>query len=127
MKKIIITWFLCLLLCLIPTTSFAKKKIYVQGHTSSYPSGPRRDAIWEFWTVDVDQDSCELCITFTDNVCNLVLSLTKNGVTYEEDELDAITGQTVIYNLDNYEIGDYDLTIEEDGIIVAIYTITIEE
>ncbi len=127
MKKIIIALISCMVLSFIPTTLYAKKKIYVQSNTSSYPSGPRRGTVWEFFTVDVDQDSCELFITFTDEVSDLVLTLTGNGVTYEEDELDAVSGQTVIYCLENYDIGDYELTVEVDGSIVDLFTITIEE
>lgn len=78
-------------------------------------------------TVNVNQDSCQLCITFIDDVPDCVLSLTKSGVTYEEDELDAVSGQTIIYDMANYEIGEYSLTIEVDGIIIAVYTVIVEE
>lgn len=127
MKKIIIALISCMVLSLVPSTSYAKKKIYIECPTSSNPSGPRRGTVWDFLTVDVNQDSCELYITFTDDVSDLVLTLTGNGVTYEEDELDAVLGQTVIYGLENYDIGDYELTIEVDGSVVVLYTITIEE
>ncbi len=127
MRKISVTLFLFMLLCLMPTTSFAKKKIYVQGHNSSYSSGPRREPICEFLTIDVDQDSCELCITFTNDTNNIILSLTKNEVIYEEDELDAVTGQTVTYYLGNNEVGEYDLTIEVNGTVASVYTVIIEE
>lgn len=55
------------------------------------------------------------------------LSLTKNGVTYEEDELDAVTGQTVVYDFENYETGEYYLTIEVGGNVVTVLTVIIEE
>ncbi len=127
MKKIIIALFSCLVLVHIPTTVFAEKKIYVESQTTSDPSGPRRGTELNFLTLEVNLETCELCFTFIDNVSNVGLTLTTNGVTYEEDELNAVIGQTVIYDLEDYEIGDYDLTIEVDGIVVAIYTVTIEE
>ena len=127
MKKFIIALISCLVLAHVPVTSYAGKKIYIGSQTSSDPSGPRRDVVLNFLTIDVGQDSCELCITFLDNVNDLGLSLTKNGVTYEEDELDAVTGQTVVYDFENYETGEYYLTIEVGGNVVTVITVIIEE
>ncbi len=127
MKKVIITLISFLVLAYMPTASFAKKTIYIGNQTSSEPSGPRRGAEIDFLTVDVDQESCELIITLTDDVQNLELYLTKNGVTYEEDELDGVSGQTMIYNLENYETGEYTLTIEVDNVIISMISVILEE
>lgn len=81
----------------------------------------------DFLTVEVNQDSCQLCITFSEDVPDCVLSLTKNSETYEEDELDAVSGQTIVYDLVNYDVGEYTLTIEVDGTIIAIIAVIIEE
>lgn len=61
MKKIIIALISCMVLSFIPTTLYAKKKIYVQSNTSSYPSGPRRGTVWEFFTIDVDHRYWPIC------------------------------------------------------------------
>ena len=127
MKKVFFALISCLVLAYMPATSYAEKKIYIGNHNSSDPSGPQRDVVLDFLTIDVNQDSCELCITFLDDVTDLGLYLTKNGVTYEEDELDVLTGQTVVYELENYSVGEYDLTIEVGGNIVAIFTVSIVE
>lgn len=127
MKKVIIALISCLVLAYVPATSYAEKKIYVGCPTGSDPTGPRRGVTMDFLTIDVDQDSCELCITFLDDVNDVGLFLTRNGVTYEEDELDVVTGQTVVYDLEDYSVGEYDLTIEVGGIVVAVISVIIEE
>lgn len=127
MKRIIIALISCLVLACMPFTSFAQKKIYIGNSTSSRPSGPKRGPVLDFLTIEVNQDSCQLCITFSDDVPDCVLTLTKNGETYEENGLDAVSSHTIIYDLANYDIGEYDLTIEVDGTIIAIFTVIIEE
>ena len=127
MKKVIFALISCLVLAYMPVASYAEKKIYIGSQIGADDSGPRRDVVLDFLTIDVNQDSCELCITFLDDVTDLGLYLTKNGVTYEEDELDVLTGQTVVYELENYSVGEYDLTIEVGGNIVAIFTVSIVE
>jgi len=127
MKKFLFAFISCLVLAYVPITSFAGKKIYIGNQTSSEPSGPRRSATWDFFTIEVDQDSCNLCITFLDDVTDVGLYMTKNRVTYEEDELDVVTGQTVVYELENYSVGEYDFTIEVDGNVIEIITVIIEE
>ncbi len=127
MKRIIIALVSCLLLACMPFTSFAQKTIYIGNSTSSRPSGPKRGPVLDFLTVEVNQDSCQLCITFSEDVPDCVLSLTKNSETYEEDELDAVSGQTIVYDLVNYDVGEYTLTIEVDGTIIAIIAVIIEE
>ena len=127
MKKVIFALISCLVLAYMPVASYAEKKIYIGSQIGADDSGPRRDVVLDFLTLDVNQDSCELCITFLDDVTDLGLYLTKNGVTYEEDELDVLIGQTVVYELENYSVGEYDLTIEVGGNIVAIFTVSIVE
>ncbi len=55
------------------------------------------------------------------------LYLTSNGTIYEEDEFDGVSGQMIIYNLEDYEIGAYTLTIEVDNTTIAVINIIIEE
>ena len=127
MKRLIVALISCMVLAMVPATTFAKKKIYIGSPTSSYPSGPRRGSDVGILTVDVSQESCELYITFIDDAPNLELHLTSNGVTYEEDELDAVSGQTISFDFDDYETGEYTLTIETNSTTIAIITIIIEE
>ena len=46
---------------------------------------------------------------------------------WKKDALDVLKGQTVVYEFENYSVGEYDLTIEVGGNTVAIITIIIEE
>ena len=78
-------------------------------------------------TTDVNQESCELNITLNYNVPDMRLYLTSNGTIYEEDEFDGVSGQMIIYNLEDYEIGAYTLTIEVDNTTIAVINIIIEE
>ena len=116
-----------MVLAYVPATSYAEKKIYVESQTSSDNSGPKRDVLMDILSIEAYQDSCELCITLLDDVTDLSLCLTKNGVTYEEDELDAVTGQTIVYYMENYDTGEYELTIEVGGIVVANIAIYLVE
>ena len=127
MKKVIFAMILCMVLAYVPATSYAEKKIYVESQTSSDSSGPKRDVLMDILSIEAYQDSCELCITLLDDVTDLSLCLTKNGVTYEEDELDAVTGQTIVYYMENYDTGEYELTIEVGGIVVANIAIYLVE
>lgn len=127
MKKFFIVLISCMVLAVVPATSYAKKKIYVGSPTSSYPSGPRRGSGSDILTLDIDEDSCALYITFTENVPDLTLSITSNGITYEEDTVNAVNGQTLTYYLDSYDEGDYELTVEVENTVVSIYTVTITD
>ncbi len=130
MKKVIFAMISCMVLAYVPAISYAEKKIYVESQTGSDPSGPKRGDVLnvlDILSIEAYQDSCELCITLLDDVTDLSLCLTKNGVTYEEDELEAVTGQTIVYDLGNYDTGEYNLTIEVDGVVVASIAIYLVE
>ena len=125
MKKIIFTFISCLMLACIPMISYADKKIYVDHDTTSDPSGPKRGTETDIVTVGVNEVTCELSVTCNDNVPGLHVTLTKNGITYEEDTVNAVNGQTLVYNLGGYDNGVYELTIEAGGSVISVYTVTI--
>lgn len=125
MKKVIITLISCLVLAYLPTTSYAEKKIYIENQTGSDPSGPRRDSGTSIVTIGVDEENCELYVTCNDSLSGLHVTLTANGITYEEDMLNAVMGQTLTYYLDSYNSGIYELTIEVGGDTIAAFNVTI--
>lgn len=125
MKKIILTFISCLMLACIPMSSYAEKKIYVDHDTTSDPSGPKRGPETDIVTISVNEGDCELYVTCNDNVSGLHVTLARNGITYEEDMVNAVNGQTFVYYLSGYDNGAYELTIEEGGTVVSIYTVTI--
>ena len=55
------------------------------------------------------------------------ISISQNNIVYEDDTMSVISGQTVIYQLGSYDTGEYTLCIENDGDIIAQYTIVITE
>lgn len=124
MKKIIFTFLSCLILACIPSLSYAEKKIYVDHNTTSDPTGPKRGET-DIVTISVDEENCELYVTCNDNLPGLHVTLTQNSITYEDDTVNAVTGQTLTYYLDDYADGVYELTIDVGGTVVSIYTVTI--
>ena len=113
------------MLACIPMLSYADKKIYVDHDTTSDPSGPKRGSETDIVTISVNEGNCELYVTCNDNVSGLHVTLTRNGITYEEDTVNAVNGQTLTYYLDGYDYGVYELTIEVGNTIISIYTVTI--
>ena len=113
------------MLACIPMLSYAEKRIYVDHDTTSDPSGPKRGTETDIVTISVNEETCELYVTCNDNVSGLHVTLTKNNITYEEDTVNAVYGQTLTYYLDDYDDGVYELTIEVGGSVISIYTVTI--
>ena len=85
MNKKIILFVSCLLLALIGQTS-----IQVERNNSNQTGGPKRESSFEIVTVAANQQTCELYVTFLQNIPNVRVSLTKNGITYEENGLNAV-------------------------------------
>ena len=112
------------MLACIPALSYAEKKIHVDHDTTSDPSGPKRGPETDVLTIGVDEENCVLYITCNDNVSGLHVTLSRNSVTYEEDTLNAVSGQTITYYLGGYDNGAYCLTIEA-GNAVSTYIVTI--
>ena len=127
MKKIIILVLSCIMLASIPATTYAKKKIYVESNTTMDSQGPRRGPLFEWVTIGAIEDDCELQIIINDTIANVRMSLTQNGITYIDEEASANLGQVFNYDLSDYELGDYVLSVEVDGTVVTLFTVTIEE
>ncbi len=129
MEKKLILFVSCLLLALIPSSAFGQTSIQIDRNTPPPPppQGPQRGSVFEIVSVEANQQTSELCVTFLQNIPNVSVSLTKNGVNYEENGLNAVSGQSLAYNLVDYETGVYMLTIEVEDTIMEVYTVTITE
>ncbi len=127
MKNIIYLVLSCFLLASFPATTYAKKKIYVESNTTMDSQGPRRGPVYEWVTIGSVEDDCELQIIINDTIANVRMSLTRNGITYIDEEASATPGQVFNYDLSEYELGDYVLSVEVEGTVVSLFTVTIEE
>ena len=75
----------------------------------------------------IDAETGELYVLFNCNMLSVEISISQNNIVYEDDTMSVISGQTVIYQLGSYDTGEYTLCIENDGDIIAQYTIVITE
>lgn len=75
----------------------------------------------------IDAETGELYVLFNSNMLSVEISISQNSIVYEDDTMSVISGQTVIYQLGSYDTGEYTLCIENDGNIIAQYTIVITE
>lgn len=75
----------------------------------------------------IDAETGELYVLFNSDMLSVEISISQNSIVYEDDTMSVISGQTVIYQLGSYDTGEYTLCIENDGNIIAQYTIVITE
>lgn len=78
-------------------------------------------------TVEIDEESGDMGILFNRSIDDVNITITHNGTTIEDDNICVIYGQCIIYNMNNYEEGQYVLTIENEGNILSKYEISIYE
>jgi len=55
------------------------------------------------------------------------ITISQNNTVYEDDIMNVVSGQTVIYEMGDYDTGEYTLSVEVDGDTIAQYTIVITE
>ena len=77
--------------------------------------------------VDLDENTGELSILFNAAISSVNISISQNGVIIENDVMNVVSGQTVLYNLATYDVGNYTLLIGSGVDILAVYSIIIEE
>lgn len=75
--------------------------------------------------VGINEDSGDLCILFNRSVENVNMTIKHNSVIIDGDHLNVINGQSIIYNMNSFEEGQYTLSIESEGHIMSQYEITI--
>ena len=77
--------------------------------------------------VSINEDSGNLYILFNRSIENVHISILGNGAIIDEDSDSVMAGQTIIFNLGNYEEGQYLLTIESNDEVLSQYIIFIDE
>ena len=64
---------------------------------------------------------------FRTTINSAEISISQDGVIYENDNISAVYGQTVVYDMSSYDEGDYMLLIATGDDVIAEFTISIEE
>jgi hypothetical protein len=75
----------------------------------------------------IDEETGELTIMFNTSINSVDIVISQNGVVIESDNTSAGSGQTALYDLSAYSVGEYTLFVETGGDVIAEYSITIEE
>ena len=134
MKKIIYV-LLAGIMLLIPEVSYAKTYSLANVPTSVDPDMPRPSTrphhplmpAFNPIVVSINEDSGDLYLLFNRSIEEVHISILDNGAIIEEDSENVMAGQTVIFNMGNYEGGQYTLTIESNDEVLSQYIIFIDE
>lgn len=77
--------------------------------------------------VEINEELGDMCILFNCSIDDVNITITNNGTIIENNNINAICGQCIIYNMNSYEKGQYILTIESGKNILSQYEINIYE
>jgi Protein of unknown function (DUF3244). len=123
MKKIIIA-LLAGLLCATPASMMARD--YKGSDNPPIPTFPRMP-VANIISVTVDEATGEVTMYFSEAIDDLTISLKQNGVTLDSIETSVALGETVLYELEDYDEGEYTLVFETPEGTIKTYYITIED
>lgn len=134
MKKIIYV-LLAGIMLLIPEVSYAKTYSLANVSNSVDPDMPRPSTrphhplmpAFNPIVVSINEDLGNLYILFNRSIEEVHISISGNGTIIDENCKSVMAGQTVIFNLGNYEEGQYTLTIESNDEVLSQYIIFIDE
>lgn len=105
---------------------YAGNKYSIKPEPTPVPHKPGMPAFHPIFT-SIDEETGELTVMFNITINSVDIVISQNGVVIESDNTSAVSGQTVIYDLSAYSVGEYTLLIETGGDVIAEYSITIEE
>ena len=106
---------------------YAGDKIYdIKPAPTPVPHKPGMPAFHPVFA-SIDAETGELTIYFNTTINSVDIVISQNGVMIESDNTSAVSGQTALYDLSAYSVGEYTLSIVTGGDVIAEYSITIEE
>ncbi len=123
MKKLIIA-LLTGLLCAAPASMTARD--YKGSDYPPRPTFPRMPTSSSI-IVSVSEVTGEVAMYFGEAINDLTISLKQNGVTLDSIETSVALGETVLYELEDYDEGEYTLVFETPEGTIKTYYITIED
>lgn len=122
MRKLIILFFCTLLM---PSVMNAKVfKVNVPQDSEDLPS---RNLTSTNVSVDLNETTGVLTLCYLGNAGSMEVTISQNGAPIEDDVIAVTNGQSVIYNLSGYAIGEYLLTIETSDGSIKQYIIYVED
>lgn len=131
MKKVFVALFLGVALLFSGNLYAGDKNFSIRtdpGHPSPTPS-PNKPGMPAFYPVmaSIDAETGELYLQFNRSMSSVEINISQNNTVYEDDIMNVVSGQTVIYEMGDYDTGEYTLSVEVDGDTIAQYTIVIED
>lgn len=122
MRKLIILFFCTLLM---PSVMNAKVfKVNVPQDSEDLPS---RNLTSTNVSVDLNETTGVLTLCYFGNAGSMEVTISQNGAPIEDDVIAVTNGQSVIYNLSGYAIGEYLLTIETADGAIRQFIIYVED
>lgn len=88
---------------------------------------PVRNPTSSYVSVDLNETTGVLTLLCVGNVGSLEVTISQNGAPIEDDVIAVTNGQSVIYNLSGYAIGEYLLTIETADGAIRQFIIYVED
>lgn len=131
MKKVFVTLFLGVAL-LFSGNLYAGDKTFnikIEPGSPSPTPIPHKPGMPAFHPVmaSIDAETGELYLQFNRSMSSVEITISQNNTVYEDDIMNVVSGQTVIYEMGDYDTGEYTLSVEVDGDTIAQYTIVIED
>lgn len=122
MKKLVL--FVMMGLLLSPTELEAK--VY---KTTNYPIlvNPTKSPTSTNVNVDLGETTGVLTLSYFGKAGSMEVTISQNGAVIENDVIAVSNGQSVIYNLSGYAIGEYLLTIETSDGTIDQYILSVED
>jgi len=121
MKKLLFT--LLMGLFLSPVQMFADH--YECKKLMPFPNFPIKGPDASQITFDLDYNSGALAITPNYNITGLNITLERNGVTYIDDTVSLVAGESYTDSLTGYDEGTYILTLSTVDGVIDQYLITV--
>ena len=78
-------------------------------------------------TMSLDEDTGEVTLNFSSSISDGTIMLIQNGIVVDSVDFSANVGQTVYYELEDFNSGDYTLLISSGEDDIQTYYITIED
>lgn len=110
---------------LLPTV--AEAKVYKTKDRIETDEIPIRTPASTFVSVNLNETTGILTLYCVGNVGTMQVTISQNGVDIDDDYMAVSNGQSVVYDLSGYAVGEYLLTIELGNGTTKQYIISIED
>lgn len=88
---------------------------------------PIRTPVTAFISVDLNETTGLLTLSFVGDVGDLQITISQNGIVIDSDYVYATNGGTESYDLSSYPVGEYLLTLETNDGAITQYLIYVED